>query len=147
MEPQTETNNQFKPLDCDDDILLIQKDTFTVGRFKEIASQKLHTRFYSVQGLETMGNIHSHLSLGTLNIPIEDSKLIFPIQGIDCQILKIGSQGWLKGRLRMEVYLCRNKGAEINLILEFCPNESTSSESVLDEIRQSEEYKRLTNPN
>ncbi|HLO47636.1 MAG TPA: KGK domain-containing protein [Kamptonema sp.] len=133
MEPQTETNNQFKPLDCDDDILLIQKDTFTVGRFKEIASQKLHTRFFRFKCLEEnqdegrgvlniMDHLHSRLSLGELQIPIVDSKWIFPREGIDCQLLNIGSQGWQKGRLRIEASIDNKdyRNPKIYLSLEFC---------------------------
>ncbi len=146
MEPQTDTNNQFKPLDCDTDILLIDKDTFTVQRFKDVAHQKLYTMFNCFKCLEEnqyegrggdniIKKIHSSLSLGVLNIPILNSKWIFPRQGIDCQLLKIGSQGWQKGRLRMEASLNRN--GEIILSLEFCPDETTPSESVLDEIQQS----------
>lgn len=48
----------------------------------------------------------------------------------------------------MEASLRRNQDrGEIYLILEFCSDEPTPSQSVLDEIRQSEEYKRLTNQN
>ncbi|NEP41979.1 MAG: hypothetical protein F6K18_08455 [Okeania sp. SIO2C2] len=34
-----------------------------------------------------------------------DIKLIFPIEGIECKILKLGSKTWKPGKLRIQVIL------------------------------------------
>ena len=47
-------------------------------------------------------------------------------EGEECEILRIGSQGWQKGKLK------------INLTLEFIPDEAKVEKSPLDDIRQAE---------
>ncbi|OCQ92217.1 hypothetical protein BCD67_04510 [Oscillatoriales cyanobacterium USR001] len=133
MESQTDTNNQFKRLDCDTDLLLIEKDTFTVGRFKELLRIELQ-RIFSTRCLpdgQSEGKsviylcdkLLSGLKIGALNLSIRDMRCIFPREGINCQLLEIGSQGWQKGRIRMEMCI---PNYHQSLILEFCPDEPTT---------------------
>jgi len=153
---RTSMNAKFKELDCGTDILQIQQDTFTLNRFKELMSNKLTEKLNKRP--EGRGNsypiffsLFSDFSIGAVNIRAFESKWIFPSQGIDCQLLKIGSQGWQKGKLRIEASLsCATSTGyyTIEVIkLEFCPDEPTEPESILDDIRQSEEYKNLANKN
>ncbi|MEP6490173.1 KGK family protein [Microcoleus vaginatus GB2-A3] len=148
-------NAKFKELDCNTDILLIQKDTFTLNRFKELMSKKLAENL-NKRPEGTTGRINpiffslfSDFSIGEVNIRAFESKWIFPSQGIDCHLLKIGSQGWQKGKLRIEASLSWATSTGYYTIevikLEFCPDEPAEPESILDDIRQSEEYKNLTN--
>lgn len=51
--------------------------------------------------------------------------------GVDCELLRIGSDGWQKGKMRVRV------------ILEFCPDEPSTHESPLDDIRQRDNYQNL----
>lgn len=142
----------FKTLDCGTDILLIQKDTFTINRFKELMINTLTEKLnrgasYSINSI--FFNLFSDCSIGEVSIRVFESKWIFPAQGIDCHLLKIGSQGWQKGKLRIEASLSctishRYYSVEI-IKLEFCPDEPAEPKSILDDIRQSEEYKNLTN--
>ncbi|MEG3931744.1 MULTISPECIES: KGK domain-containing protein [unclassified Microcoleus] len=147
-------NAKFKNLDGETDILLIHKDTFTVNRFKELMSNKLAERLNKRHDGSRKGNpiffdLFFDFSMGGVNVSVFESKWIFPSQGIDCQLLKIGSQGWQKGKLRIEASLsvATSTGyCTIEVIkLEFCPDEPAQPESILDDIRQSEEYKNLTN--
>jgi hypothetical protein len=57
---------------------------------------------------------------------IKISELSLFKDGVNCQILKAGSNGWQEGKLRLKV------------TLEFCPNEPKvdAPESPLDDIRQ-----------
>jgi hypothetical protein len=57
---------------------------------------------------------------------VKISELSLFKDGVDCKILKAGSNGWQEGKLRLKV------------TLEFCPNEPevTKPESPLDDIRQ-----------
>ena len=41
MNDQLETNKKYEILDGDDDVLLFNQATFTVRRFKELASSKV----------------------------------------------------------------------------------------------------------
>ena len=67
-----------------------------------------------------------------------------PQEGIDCQVLKIGSKGWEKGKVQIEVN--KNlKSGETQTSIKFCPDEPLEPKSPLDDIRQSEEYKKLSN--
>lgn len=45
-------------------------------------------------------------------------------EGQECEILRAGSQGWQKGKIK------------INVTLEFIPDESEAIESPLDDVRQ-----------
>lgn len=147
-------NAKFQTLEGGTDILLIQKDTFVVARFKELISNKL-TQKLNTQNNESSNSIFFNLlsdcSIGEVNIRVFESKWIFPTSGIDCHILKIGSQGWQKGKLRIEASLSctiSNRYYSVEIIkLEFCPDEPAEPESILDDIRQSEEYKKLANNN
>jgi hypothetical protein len=69
-----------------------------------------------------------------------------PQEGIDCQVLKIGSKGWQKGKLQIEVNKNLQSG-ETQTSIKFCPDEPPEPKSPLDDIRQSEEYKKLSNNN
>jgi hypothetical protein len=69
-----------------------------------------------------------------------------PQEGIDCQVLKIGSKCWQKGRLKIKVNENFQSG-ETQVFINFCPDEPAKQKSPLDDIRQSEEYKKLSNNN
>ncbi len=51
--------------------------------------------------------------------------------GVDCELLRIGSDGWQKGKMRVRV------------IVEFCPDEPNTDEFPLDDIRQIDNYQNL----
>ncbi len=70
-----------------------------------------------------------------------------PQEGIDCQILKIGAKGWQKGKLKIEVNKNINSSCKTQTSIKFCPDEPLEPKSPLDDIRQSEEYKKLSNNN
>ncbi len=69
-----------------------------------------------------------------------------PQEGIDCKVLKIGSKGWQKGRIQIKVNENFQSG-ETQVCIKFCPEEPPELKSPLDDIRQSEEYKKLSNNN
>jgi len=101
-------NDKFQTLYCDTDILLIDKDTFTVERCKELMGQKLAKNLQ-----QQIPNTHQRMvfklfydcSIGGLDLKVYQGQWTFPPEGMDCQILKIGSQGWQKGKLRIKASL------------------------------------------
>lgn len=71
---------------------------------------------------------------------------------IECKLLKVGSQGWKEGTIRISscIQELESNKAVIQIDLEFCPDKPDESLSILDEldeIRESEEYKKLSNKN
>ena len=152
LQQQIKMNVNFKTLDCDTDILLIEKDTFTVQRFKELMGQKLAKNLQEQIPITQQRMVFKLLydcSIGGLDLKVNKGQWIFPPEGMDCQILKIGSQGWQKGKLRVKASLTFSDYGEVKVQItcEFCPDEPAESESLFDDIRQSEEYKKLTNNN
>jgi hypothetical protein len=140
-------NNAFSPLEGDNDILLFNKDTFTVSRFKELVWQTINTKLSST--LNEKGGVLFTTNFCTLPIAGEVKLVLNNIQWcnspIDCQLLKVGSQGWQKGKIRIQVdtkILVSSKANEIHLCIEFSPDAPTEPESPLDDLRQLPKYKQ-----
>ena len=145
-------NDDFQMLDCDTDILLMEKDTFTVERFKELMGQKLAKNLQEKIPTTQQRMVFKLLydcSIGELNLKVDRGQWTFPPEGMDCQILKIGSQGWQKGKVRIKASLTFSEYGEVKVQItcEFCPDQPLEQKSPLDDIRQSEEYKKLSNNN
>ena len=146
MNEKLETNNNYETIG-DDDVLLLGQATFLVRRFKELAASK----FSKILALRTNEQyIIDWMRELQIN---EETKIIggdikwnSPQEGIDCQVLKIGSKGWEKGKVQIEVN--KNlKSRKTQTSIKFCPDEPLEPKSPLDDIRQSEEYKKLSNNN
>ena len=149
MDEKVAINKNYEILDGDDDVLLLGQATFTVRRFKELAASKFSATIgiYVVQGKGTRQGIMMDW-MRELCID-EETKIIggdinwkSPQEGIDCQIIKISSKGWQKGKIQIEVN--KNiKSGETQASIKFCPDEPPEQKSPLDDIRQSEAYKKL----
>ena len=125
--------------DCnDDDVLAFGEDTFKVGKFKKgingafgnhLGSQ-LNGQLSSCQGIKIDGSI---LAAKGVNEPYAR----WFGDGIDCEILKLGSKGWKKGKVRINVsvefYVEEQEDSETlgSDTLEISPPESP-----LDDLRQ-----------
>jgi len=154
MNDKLETNKKYEILDGDDDVLLFNQATFTVRRFKELAASKFskivendvrEAKFPHDQ--KRIIDWMKELRINQETIIIAgDIKWNSPKEGIDCQVLKIGSKGWEKGKVQIEVNKNFQSG-EVQTSLKFCPDEPPKPKSPLDDIRESEEYKKLSNNN
>ena len=155
MDEKVETNKNYEILDGDDAVLLLGQATFTVRRFKELTSSKfseiMHidintNKKWTPQGPAPGKSIIQWMNELRINeetiIPGGDINWNSPQEGIDCQILKIGSKGWQKGKLKIEVNRSFHSG-QTQTSIKFCPDEPLEQKSLLDDIRQSEEYKKL----
>ncbi|WP_293128759.1 KGK domain-containing protein [Microcoleus sp. bin38.metabat.b11b12b14.051] len=161
-------NDKFQPLDRDDDVLLFDDNTFTVGKIKDLISKQFQEKFlssyqkqpsYRGDLYEDRTDIKSDLSTVSFD---SGSFLCSEIQwksikAVNCKLLKVGSGGWQEGKLRMQAkvvnsyyenddYKNYNK-AVLDICIEFSPNLPNEPISPLDDIRQSEEYKKLSNNN
>ena len=152
MDDKLETNKNYETVG-DDDVLLFNQATFTVRRFKELASSNFNKIMVETFVAETNQRQKAiirwmqHLSIN------EETQIIggdinwkSPKEGIDCQVLKIGSKGWQKGKVQIEVNKNFQSG-EAQTSIKFCADEPPEPKSPLDDIRQSEEYKKLSNTN
>lgn len=148
-------DNTFQALECDTDILMIGKDTFTVERFKELTVEKVQTSFnesYCIMNKQNHTNISIFSILkrnlirivdNSVEFKLQNIELIFPPEGMDCKVLKLGNSEWQTGKMRIHVMVA---GSSVRVIkLEFCYDEPPQPESPLDDIRQRENYQQLLN--
>jgi hypothetical protein len=138
-------NSKFTPLDCDDDVILLERDTFTVDRLKELSNQAIINKLnYSMNGgisnkySTSALDFFSSLSLGEQKISFSEIQFNYLK---DCQILKIGGKGWQKGKLKINICISPNAINPDKVCLEFCPDEQIEPESPLDDIRKLVEQK------
>ncbi|MEK0195594.1 KGK domain-containing protein [Microcoleus anatoxicus] len=153
MNEKIEAHKKYETLDGDDDVLLFNKATFTVRRFKELALSKFQKILNKACVAESNQHEKSIIQWMT-ELQIDEETIIYggninwntPQEGIDCQILKIGSKGWQKGKLQIEINK-KFKAGRTQVCINFCPDEPPGQKSPLDDIRQSEEYKKLLENN
>ncbi|MDZ7992405.1 MAG: KGK domain-containing protein [Nostoc sp. EfeVER01] len=135
-------------LDFDADVLLFNKDTYIVSRFKELISENFSHKFrtplrenhvdFSVSGL------FKRLCINEVNFQVEDITWQSSTEGINCQVFRVGSTGWQSGKLRIKAYteiispfMKREHGnLNITVVLEFYPDNPNEPESPLDDIRK-----------
>ena len=153
MNEKIEINRSYEILDGDDDVLLLGKATFTVGRFKELVARKFDYILLSIEAAENESrkkSIYYWMQSLSINeettIQVGEINWSSPQEGIDCQLLRIGAKGWQKGKLIIEVNRSFQSG-KTQTSIKFCPDEPLEPKSPLDDIRQSEEYKKLSNNN
>ncbi|MBC5795294.1 hypothetical protein H5968_09070 [Sphaerospermopsis sp. LEGE 00249] len=140
--------HKFIPLDCDDDILLINKDTFKVDRLKELVLQEIQLKL-NYENTKTQQNafgeifiVDTYLLINSLkNIFIGENELgindiNFHINISNCQFLKIGGKGWKTGQLQINISISPNRNNPDNVYLEFSPDQPEEPESPLDDLRK-----------
>jgi hypothetical protein len=151
MDEKVESNNNYETVG-DEDVLLFEEATFMVRRFKELAASKFTkiVEVYVERGGYSPRKMMDWMSELCINEETKimggDIKWNSPTEGIDCQLLIIGAKGWQKGKLKIEVNRSFQSG-EAQTSIKFCPDEPLEPKSPLDDIRQSEEYKKLSNNN
>ena len=150
MDDKLESNKNYDILDGDD-VFLFDKATFLVRSFEEVVTSK----FIEILDLIAIRESRQKLIINWMKELRINEEIIIkggdidwnsPQKGIDCQVLKIGSKGWQKGRLQIKVNENFQSG-ETQVCIKFCPDEPPKQKSPLDDIRESEEYKKLSNNN
>ena len=134
-------NGKLIPLDCDDDVVLFEKDTFKVGRLKELAireiRKKLSNHIYKDSAPDKRGD---YIPAFLNHIFMSEQRLEFSEVQYNsfknCQILKIGGKGWQKGQLNIKICIKVNGNQPDKVCLEFYADEPDEPESPLDDIRQ-----------
>ncbi|CAC5340238.1 MULTISPECIES: KGK domain-containing protein [Planktothrix] len=158
--------DNFYPLTCDDDLLLIDKDTFTVARFKEFAMYSLNQKIYDdpnhypkEQRLKLLFNIlnnYNYIIDDKVRLPLTESSWSNVSGSIECKLLSLTSgKGWISGKLIIKstvnffpedyknfTYDPKSPSypkSEIDIELQFYPDETEpleTSDAALDELRQ-----------
>ncbi len=113
----------------EDDVLELNNQMVKLSKFK----YDLNLAFNIDQNREALLSITKYVTTPSVAI----ARQLFNGDGVDANVLRIGSQGWKKGKLK------------INVTLEFCPDEPEIEEimqsndaeinqasSPLDDIRQ-----------
>ncbi|MGB3650660.1 MAG: KGK domain-containing protein [Rivularia sp. (in: cyanobacteria)] len=127
-------------LDCDDDVVLFEKDTFKVSRLKELTIREVKRKLKSLmqrckyQGLGQFMTDYFHEIIIGEEIINFDYIRFDTIK--DCQILQINGKGWQKGKLNIEICISPKDNKLDKVNLEFFPEQPIEPESPLDDIRQ-----------
>ncbi|ARV61633.1 KGK family protein [Nostocales cyanobacterium HT-58-2] len=131
-------NEKFIPLECDDDVILLDKDSFKVSRLKELIEEeirnKLQQHIYEYTSLYpgvSMLEFLSKLSIGQKKINLREIQHNYVTE---CQLLKVGGYSWQKGKLKIQICTSSVTPYHNKLYLEFCPDEPTEQDFLLDEI-------------
>lgn len=131
----------FKVLQCnDDDVLSFAQHTFKVGNFIDRWSKEFQRREAGSQISQL-----SSMAIGEMQIKSGEITWKSPINGIDCEFLRLGTTSWQKGKLRFQVGVEvvpnereLEKKVKVKVSFEFCPDvpEISQPESPLDDIRR-----------
>ncbi len=132
-------NNKLIPLDCDD-VVLLGKDTFKVSRLKDLIAthvkQKLQRRISEKNSLEpgvSLLDLFRTIPLNEHQFQLQEIRYSYEINS---HVLRIGSQGWQQGKLKIDVHISSIDSSWNQVDFEFYPEEKSEPDPILDEIYQ-----------
>ncbi|MCG5057937.1 MAG: hypothetical protein KA714_07980 [Limnoraphis sp. WC205] len=137
----------FRRLHCDDDIVMLEKDTFTVGRLKELLSDNLkeyiektgqqknrNQQYNNLQVLVDQNNPrkpifasisyflyhYCYLSITdkSIKLDLSDIRFVIPPKGIESKILSLETQKWIEGKVRFLADLKINQQSLVDVTVE-----------------------------
>jgi hypothetical protein len=115
------------PLDCENDVVLFDKDTYKISRLRELVIRQFiqkwnqEIRTYKTHlSNNSVGSLFANISAGDESIPFSELKLNAVK---DCQVLKIDGRGWQKGKLEIQLFIYPNSNKRNHLVIEFYPDE------------------------
>ena len=143
MDKELDVERVFRVLDGDKDVLLIGQDSFTVSKLKELVGQQLRETFLAQTSKNScfMGSI-AQVSVGTEKLALDH---ITWVSIREVELLRIGSKGWEKGKIRINGSLKPNSYVSgyvtyynglAQVDIEFSPDEPPKPESPLDDLRE-----------
>ncbi len=162
MSEQLEANENYDLLSDDDVFQFDNGNTSTVGKLKELFRSQFWGKFlgsYRHQGSD-YPEIKTDLSLISLDsAAFVCGEIQWKSTEVSCKLLKVSSTGWQQGKLKIQTNVVnssrktgnsiKHKDIILDISVEFysdlSPEITPSLEllSPLDEIRQSEEYKKI----
>ncbi|SKB15180.1 conserved hypothetical protein [Planktothrix sp. PCC 11201] len=129
----------FIKLEQDNDIVMLGKDTFTVSRLKELMTENMKTKLfqhnqdYKVFLADVLCRPKLKITDKSIELNFQQTRLVFPFQGMDCQLLQLNSGQWISGKIRFitDTYY---EQKTVNTELEFAPDEIISNEEEQNNI-------------
>lgn len=122
------------------DVVLLGEDTFKVSKIERLIEDniqdKLQRRVYQKNSFNpgaSMLEFFGDISIGKTKIDLAEIKHEYIT---NCQVLRIGGQGWEKGKLKIGIRILPVNNYENQIYLGFIPEEPIEYEAVLDEICQ-----------
>ncbi|QHG17666.1 KGK domain-containing protein [Nostoc sp. ATCC 53789] len=119
--------NKFILLECEDDVISLEKDTFKVSKLRELVIREIVSKWrqeictYKTKiNNDLIGSLFGSISARDEFIPFSEIKLNAVK---DCQVLKIDGKGWQKGKLEILVFIYPNSHQPNNVCFEFYPDE------------------------
>jgi hypothetical protein len=98
----------FIKLEQDNDIVMLGKDTFTVSRLKELMTENMKTRIFSKNLNSGNNSLADYLSQDlkltdkSIALDLTEFRLVFPLNGTECQLLQLKSGKWISGKIRFQ---------------------------------------------
>jgi len=141
-------NNKFKLLECnDDDVVSFNGKLVKFPEFYTDLENEFRAKVNNIYGKEDQRDGRgrriyelTHISCGQCDLTINLSS---PREGKECEILRLGSKSWEKGKVRTQAFIeffptNTTQKAKIQFTIEFSPDEPeiTEPESPLDDIRR-----------
>ncbi|MBD2606552.1 KGK domain protein [Scytonema hofmannii FACHB-248] len=139
-------NNKFKLIGCnDDDVVSFNGKLLKFAKFKDNLEEEFQQKVNFLVEKNDKENAPkvlnlTRLSLGECDLTINLSSAK---EGKECEILRLGSKSWEKGKVRTQAFIeffptNTTEKAKINFTIEFSPDEPeiTEPESPLDDIRR-----------
>ncbi|MBN3926837.1 KGK domain-containing protein [Nostoc sp. NMS4] len=124
--------NKFILLECGDDVICFEKDTFKISKLRELVIREIVNKWrrevctYKTKiNNDSVGSLFGRISAGDESIPFSEIKLNAVK---DCQFLKIDGKGWQKGKLEIQIFIYPNSHKQNNVCLEFYPDEHINIE-------------------
>ncbi len=133
----------FIKLEQDNDIVMLGKDTFTVSRLKELMTENMKVRlFYEPNSNSCLTHCLCQdlkITDKSIQLKLNEIRLVFPPNGIDGQLLQLKSGKWISGKIRFQVdadHIYSQGGYSNRLIIEaeFAPDEIISNEEEQNNI-------------
>lgn len=123
----------FIKLEQDNDIVMLDKDTFTVSRLKELMTENMKVRlFYEPDSRSPLtSRLCQNLKITdkSIELNLKEIRLVFPPNGIECQLLQLKSGQWISGKIRFKVDVNSHyQQNTVNVELEFAADEIISNE-------------------
>lgn len=132
-------DDNLQPLNCnDDDVFSLGDDAFKVSKFRKAVTKA----FGNDIGGQLSNQLKGHLGVKIADAILAPQGMNYPHarwfnDGIDCEILKIGSKNWQKGKVRIKVSVeFYVENPEDSETLEIDESAIREPESPLDELRQ-----------
>lgn len=139
-------SESFVKLEQDNDIVMLGKDTFTVSRLKELTAENMKVRLfqrdldYKQDYVVLASSLCQDLTITdkSIQLKLNEIRLVFPPNGIDGQLLQLKSGKWISGKIRFQVDANRDLKTVITE-LEFAPDEIISNEAEEQQNSNSDE--------